>query len=334
MERMPTDFLLLSSLHSNVKTSEKNKMGSTEKVFDIVILTEDRYLENYSNTEYASNVIREDQILLSALETQDLRVERKSWSDPLFDWASTHAVIFRTTWDYFDRFDHFSTWLESVSKQTRLFNSEGLIRWNMDKHYLQDLEIKGVRICETQFIETGDKTSLADRVEEQGWSEVVVKPCVSGAGRHTYRLSGDDISSFDPKFQQLLADESFMIQPFQKRIVTDGEMSLMLMGGKYTHAVLKRAKSGDFRVQDDYGGSVEMYHPTDEEIAFAQNAVQACPELPLYARVDVFYNNAGQLALAELELIEPELWFRLNSNSAEELADVIAAELKNDAETN
>ena len=32
------------------------------------------------------------------------------------------------------------------------------------------------------------------------------------------------------------------------------------MNGIYTHAVLKKAKSGDFRVQDDFGGSVEKLH--------------------------------------------------------------------------
>ncbi len=303
-------------------------MIASKKDFDVVILTEDRYVENRSNTAYAANVIREDEILKTALESQGLRVERKSWSDPHFEWASTRSVIFRSTWDYFDRFPTFSKWLESVSRQTQLFNPESLIRWNMDKHYLQELEAKGVRICETQFVEKGQNFSLNERVKEWGWTEVVVKPCVSGAARHTYRLKSSELSNFEQKFKQFIADESFMIQPFQERILEDGELSLILMGGEYTHAVLKRAKPGDFRVQDDFGGSVERYEPTDDEVAFAQEAVRACPELPLYARVDIFYDNQNQLALAELELIEPELWFRLEPRSADKLAQVISEEIE------
>ena len=77
-----------------------------------------------------------------------------------------------------------------------------------------------------------------------------------------------------------------------------------------TFYTLKKAKEGDFRVQDDFGGTVHDYDPTENEIRFAEAAVKACPELPIYARVDIFEDNDGNIALSELELIEPELWFR------------------------
>ena len=96
----------------------------------------------------------------------------------------------------------------------------------------------------------------------------------------------------------------------------------------YSHAVLKQAKAGDFRVQDDFGGSVTTYNPSETEITFAVNATKACPELPIYARVDIFTDNANQLAVSELELIEPELWFRNNHKAAGILAKQIALRLK------
>lgn len=92
----------------------------------------------------------------------------------------------------------------------------------------------------------------------------------------------------------------------------------------YTHGILKIAKEGDFRVQDDYGGTVHDYQATAEEIAYAEHAVKSCPEMPVYARVDVFLDNQNRLALAELELIEPELWFRNHPEAADELAKGIA----------
>jgi len=108
-----------------------------------------------------------------------------------------------------------------------------------------------------------------------------------------------------------------------KNITILGEISLMMIGGKYTHAVKKKAKKGDFRVQDDHGGIVEKYNATKEEIIFAENCIENCPFSPIYARVDIVYDNNNQPSLSELELIEPELWFRNNENSAEMLAEEI-----------
>ncbi|MEO0438812.1 MAG: hypothetical protein AAF098_18120, partial [Pseudomonadota bacterium] len=65
------------------------------------------------------------------------------------------------------------------------------------------------------------------------------------------------------------------MQPFQHRIVSEGEVSMMVFNGQFTHAVLKKAKAGDFRVQDDFGGTVDDYTPTEEEIEFAKNTVRA-----------------------------------------------------------
>ena len=96
-----------------------------------------------------------------------------------------------------------------------------------------------------------------------------------------------------------------------------------MIGGEYTHAVKKTAKKGDFRVQDDHGGTVEKYHPTKDEIIFAGNCLKASPFNPMYARVDIVYDNNNTISLSELELIEPELWFRNNPTSANLLAEEV-----------
>jgi hypothetical protein len=83
-------------------------------------------------------------------------------------------------------------------------------------------------------------------------------------------------------------------------------------------------------VQDDFGGSVYVYTPTQEEIIFSKKAVKACPELPIYARVDIFTDNQGNIALSELELIEPELWFRYHPEAANVLAKAIKVKLKDE----
>ncbi|CAM1354344.1 ATP-grasp domain-containing protein [Tenacibaculum insulae] len=298
------------------------------KLYDVIILTDKRYVTPKEIDIYTKNVLDEDNFVKTALEKLDLKVGRFSWDDANFNWASTKYILFRTTWDYFDRYDEFSKWLNNVSKQTILLNSEAIIRWNIDKHYLQDLEKKGVRICESYFIEAGDKHTLKNLANKHQLTEFVLKPCISGGGRHTYKVNSKNISKHEELFAQLIANEAMILQPFQHNIVDKGEISLMVMNGKFTHAVLKIAKKGDFRVQDDFGGTVHSYTPTQHEIEFAEKAVKSCKEQPIYARVDVFTDNNDNLAIAELELIEPELWFRNFPKAADELAKGIQQLIK------
>ncbi|TDQ25627.1 ATP-grasp domain-containing protein [Tenacibaculum caenipelagi] len=293
------------------------------KKYDVVILTDKRYIKPKEVSNYVQNILDEDNHVKVALEKQGLTVLRLSWDDADFDWNTTKFALFRTTWDYFDRFDEFSEWLNKVSKQTILLNSENIIRWNIDKHYLQDLQQNGVHICESYFIEKGTQSTLKELSIKYGLKEFVLKPCISGAARHTYKVDLENSEMYEGVFSELIAQEAMILQPFQYNIVDKGEISLMVMNGKFTHAVLKIAKKGDFRVQDDFGGAVYDYTPTEQEIEFAENAVKACIEMPIYARVDVFTDNNNKLAIAELELIEPELWFRNYPEAANELADGI-----------
>jgi glutathione synthase/RimK-type ligase-like ATP-grasp enzyme len=291
--------------------------------YDIVILTEDRYVNPSVINDYNKNLLLEDQLVSDALKNEGISVERKSWSDPNFDWSTTKFIIFRSTWDYFDRYDEFSVWLKNVSAKTTLLNSAEIIHWNIDKHYLLDLKQKGIHICESYFIEKGTDTSLLELHDNLGWEKTVLKPCVSGAARHTYKLEKDTFDQHEMIFQELISNEAMMLQPFQENIMTKGEFSFVLINGKYSHAVLKIAKPGDFRVQDDFGGTVHVHQANEEQIQFSENAVKACKGRPMYARVDVIIDNDDKLAISEIELIEPELWFRNHQNAALILAKEI-----------
>ena len=294
--------------------------------FDLVILTDPNYISVKNPTPFIDNVLLEDRLVADALQKRELRVTRKSWDDPNFDWSSTKYAMFRSTWDYIHRVTEFSDWLQNVSEQTQLINSKKLIEWNFDKHYLLDLEKTGIAIPNTCFIEKGTHNTLKEihekAIDQQIFnaSTLVLKPCVSGGARHTYKIPVQAIAQYEEVFQDLVTNESMMVQEFQQNIVDQGEISMMVFNGQFAHAVLKVAKSGDFRVQDDFGGSVQQYNASKEEIEFAERTVLSAPELPMYARVDIFRDNDNKLALAELEVFEPELWFRLNPEAANLLA--------------
>jgi glutathione synthase/RimK-type ligase-like ATP-grasp enzyme len=206
---------------------------------------------------------------------------------------------------------------------TTLINPKSLIYWNIDKHYLQDLEKLGVRIPPTLFIEQKDNRSLEEIIASSTWEEFILKPAISGAARHTYKISRDEITNYESQFSELIANESMLIQEYQKQITTKGEIAFMVFGGKFSHAILKKAKSGDFRVQDDFGGTIETYIPNNAEIQFAESVIGKIQPVPVYARVDAIWDNTDQLCIGEVELIEPELWFRMDSNSADKCAKAI-----------
>ena len=293
------------------------------KKYDVVILTQKKFYQPNDPDWYIKQVLKEDLLIQNAFEKRGYKVIRTYWDNEKFNFSSSKTILFRSIWDYFHRFNEFSKWLKKVENQTKLINPSELIFWNIDKHYLQDLFEQGVNIPNTLFIAKGDKRSLKQIHIDTGWKHTVLKPTVSGAGRHTYKLSPDYIEKHEVIYRQLIIKEDMMLQEYQKNITVKGEAAFIIFNGKYCHSILKKAKPGDYRVQDDFGGTVHKYDPSDEEIKFAEEVVASCNPLPIYARVDVIWDNNNNPAVIELELIEPELWFRYSPKAAELLADSI-----------
>lgn len=291
--------------------------------FDVTLLTSSKFLSAEKDDWYVNNILEDDRLLTKALEKRGLKVTRTNWDNPVFNWSETQYVIFRTPWDYFNRYDEFAEWLEKASEVTTFINPVEIIRWNIDKHYMLDLQNAGITIPPTIFIEPGDKRTLAQIAFDAGWDEFILKPAISGGAWHTYRLNKDNITEHEGIFKELIADKSLLLQEFQNNITVKGEISFMLFGGSFTHSVLKKTSGGDFRVQDDWGGTVHDYSPSDEEIRFAQQVVEKSRPGIAYARVDVMRDNRDELSLIELELFEPELWFRKHPPAAEIFADLI-----------
>lgn len=291
--------------------------------YDITLLTDGRYRHPQPGNFYVENIFREEELLTAALLRRGCTVCRTHWDDPDFDWNNTRAAVFRTTWDYFHRYPEFLNWLYRAASHTQLINSPDLVLWNADKHYLLDLQQQGVHIPPTHLVETGYSGSLHEVVALCGWDELVLKPAVSGAGRHTYRFKADQAHQFDQVFRELVCHESVLLQEFQATVLQQGEAALMFFDGHYSHAALKKARPGDFRVQDDFGGTVHRYQPATADIELARKALAACHPPAVYARVDLLWDADAKPMVSELELIEPELWLRLHPPAAEAFADAL-----------
>ena len=299
------------------------------KDYDVVLLTDSRYVNPIKSNDYIENVLKEDELLLKAFEKQNLKSTKKDWNDPSFDWESTKTAIFRSTWDYFDQFPIFENWLDQVHKKCKLINSFSQIKWNLNKRYLQDLESWKIPIPESVFVHQNSNLILKKIAKEKNWNHIVIKPTISGAARLTYQLEGYEIDDFQLKWINLTNQEEFIVQEFQKNVVKTGEIAIILFGGKYSHAVLKKAKKGDFRVQDDFGGTVEKINPSKDLIALAEKTIQKLKPIPFYSRVDIILNNENSPVIMELELIEPELWFRFKVDAAKKLGLLVKEFINN-----
>ena len=291
---------------------------------DIALLTENRYLLLDQDDPYQCQIALEEALLAQALRRLGLSVRRLAWDDPRQDWTQVRAAVLRSTWDYADRQHEFEDWLDQTARQTLLVNRYDLLRWNIDKHYLRDLAEQDVAIVPTLFLERGQSVDLAALTQRLGWDDLVIKPVVGAGASGVRRLLPGDADAAQVMLEQGLQRQALLLQPFMPSVALQGELSLIVIGGRYSHAIRKTPQAGDFRVQDDHGGSVHAWLAGADEIAFAEKAVAACVVPPQYARVDLVRDPAGRLRLMELELIEPELFLRFQPRSADLLAQAIA----------
>ena len=287
---------------------------------DITLLTCRAYYKPDNVTPYIQNILLEQELLKSAFEAQGLKVNITYWDNPTYEWQETKSVLFRTIWDYFERFNEFWEWLEQVKTKTRLINSYELIKWNIDKHYLKDISSWGIETVPTYFADKGCNMKLHEIAKRNQWKDLVIKPAISASAFKTYKILANEIQANEKLFNSLVQERNMLVQPYFETITQLGEASLMVFDGKFTHAILKKAQPGDFRVQDDFGGTVHNYIPTKAEINFAEKVFETCKTKPVYGRVDIVWDNDKNFYLSELEIIEPELWIRNYPKCAERIA--------------
>ncbi|MCJ7421443.1 ATP-grasp domain-containing protein [Sphingomicrobium astaxanthinifaciens] len=199
-------------------------------------------------------------------------------------------------------------------------NDVAILRWNSDKAYLGELADKGVAVVPTLEGEGQDERLLARAAAQFATDRLVVKPRLSASGEGTYALRPDEPLPADVR------DERLVVQPFLPDILSAGEMSLLYFDGRYSHAAVKRARAGEFRVQPEFGGSEEPVEAPAAARALAEAALGCAPLAPAYARVDLVMTDDGPL-LMELELIEPDLFLRHAPDEGAGFRDAVLARL-------
>lgn len=248
------------------------------------------------------------------------------WDHSPPDWVGIDACLIRSVSDYHVKYERFVDWVEQVGEATLLWNPQAMTLWNADKTYLRDLAEKGVPTIPTHWLERGETTRLADVMEERGWDEAVLKPAIGLGAQNLHRVRRGEPEG-QRALESLLARHAVLAQPFLPSVPQRGETSLVYIAGELTHAVRKRSDEGDFRVQKTWGGSSCLCDPTAAELEVARAALTCLDVTPLFARVDLVPDAASSPLLIELELIEPDLFFRHEPRAAGALAEAIVARL-------
>jgi len=266
---------------------------------------------------HAINVQNEDDKLIDFLKSKGLNITKEIWNDEQANWESYDLAILKSPWDYFNLIEDFYNWLAKIeSKKVKLLNPIDIVKWNADKHYLHDIEKAGLKVTPSIFLTKGDKINLHAYFSTSQTEKFIVKPAVSGGSKNTFKVTAANADEINEKLSSLIEIEDFIVQPFLTEIEENGEWSFIFFGGKFSHALLKKAKAGDFRVQATFGGSVHPQNPSTEILEIAQKYVDQFAKGCLYARVDgAIVNN--EFMLMELELIEPFLFLDVEEKALE-----------------
>ena len=272
---------------------------------------------------------QDDAPLLAALEAAGHRATLAAWDDPGVDWAEPDVVVVRSTWNYHPQRDAYLAWADRVAAVTELHNPADVLRWNTHKSYLLELEERGAPIVPTAWLGRGDRADLAELAASRGWDEVVCKPAVGAGSDGVVQVRA---SEGQTALDALAAAGDAMVQPYLPTVRTEGELSVIVLGGEVSHAVWKRPGPDSFLVQIERGGVYESLAEVPADVsALARWVVAATGHDLLYARVDLLRDEVGTWLLTELEATEPALYLDLVDGAAERL--VVALERRRGSDT-
>jgi glutathione synthase/RimK-type ligase-like ATP-grasp enzyme len=259
-----------------------------------------------------------------ALRDRGAEIEAVTWGEPSGP-VRPAAVVIRSCWDYHLREAEFRAWLTRLEGEgVRVINPPALVGWNLHKAYLIELSRRGVPIVPTVLVSAGagDQRSLAGIMADERWDEAVVKPAVSLNAYETWRVTARGVGESEDEFARLRVRRDVLVQRYVPEVTDAGEWSLMFFGARFSHAVRKRPKAGDFRVQTEHGGSATTAAAPSRLVAAAARVLAALPERPIYCRVDGVLAG-GTFVVMEVECIDPVLFFSLHAPAAESFADEV-----------
>lgn len=153
-----------------------------------------------------------DHLLVPPFEKAGWRVDTVSWRDRLADWNRFAAVIVRSPWDYQDDPAAFMDVLGTIdASRARLANDLALMKWNLDKRYLRDVEARGLAIVPTLWAAEFDPTQAENAFDRFAVDTIVVKPVVAAGAADAFRLTRSAFAAQHETLARLFTKRPHMI---------------------------------------------------------------------------------------------------------------------------
>ena len=258
-----------------------------------------------------------DHLLIGPMKENGWDVSFIPWDKLNQNWNNFDLVIVRSTWNYQNHLDEFLNVLRMIDQsKALLLNPLPLIEWNVNKTYLEDLKEDGIPIIPSLFFDDFDIDEVRNSFNTFDSEKVIIKPTVGANADKIMIINKSDNMDTLKKTKDIYKYRSFILQPFINSIKKDGEVSLIFFNKDFSHALSKVPKKGDFRVQEEHGGTLKLLKNLDEQkINLCKKILSLLPYDFFYSRIDLVVDEGNPL-LMEIEVIEPSLYFNLEPKSA------------------
>lgn len=261
----------------------------------------------------------DDRLAVDELRNLGAECAAATWSDENVDWSKAGICVLRSTWDYHLHQQRFLSWLDRVGDQTTVWNSIELVRWNINKRYLLDLQKVLIPIVPTTIIAKETSLDIKHELHERGWHKAVIKPAV-GLSTFGVKVVDDQDEQAQAHVDELLSGGDILLQPFIESVGQRGERAMVFIGGRYSHTIRKTA----FQCLAPVGGAGETGVEADEaELELANRVLNFLESVPVYARIDVVRDAAQRDLVMELELVEPSLYLSMHKPAAFNFAQTL-----------
>ncbi len=265
----------------------------------------------------------DDQLLIPAFKERKIVAKPVIWNDGPLHPNEYDLLIIRSPWDYYLSTAEYIAWMNKVSAAGyKILNKPEVIKKNLHKSYIKELQRRGVLTADTMFIPKKSILKLEEVFERKRFKKIVIKPAISAGAFETHLVAREEAEIFNPVAARILEYADLMIQDYIEEVETEGEYSLIFFNGEFSHAVIKKAQPGDFRTQPEYGGTIQAVKPSADLIDIAYDINDSLGVDTLYSRVDGIMSK-DEFKLIELEMFEPRLYFAQNEKSVKRFVEAV-----------
>ena len=133
------------------------------------------------------------------------------WDKAKMNWNYFDLAIIRSTWDYQGKINEFLKVLTDIDlSKCILQNSLNLIKWNIDKTYLETLSQKDVKIVPSLFFDKFSYDKLKKSFSHFSTDKLIIKPCISANADDTFVLKKGRYLNILPQLEHLFKTRKFI----------------------------------------------------------------------------------------------------------------------------